>query len=131
MTNPVDIVKRMDEAFRNKDEATLREALHPDYTFKTPRMTLQGREAAVQFLIYDCACTFHNENSLFITEGNTVVHLFDWVVEAPFQGRYRMAEYLTVEGNQVRSAELFYDPTAFPPEFLEQLANTTREKTVV
>jgi hypothetical protein len=33
MTNPVDIVKRMDEAFRNKDEATLRETLHPDYIF--------------------------------------------------------------------------------------------------
>jgi hypothetical protein len=42
-----------------------------------------------------------------------------------------MAEYLTVEGNQVRSADLFYDPTVFPPEFLEQLANTGREKTTV
>ena len=130
MSSPVDIVKQMDEAFRNKDEALLRQTLHPDYTFKDPRMTLSGREAAVQFLIYDCACTFHNENSVFVSEGNKVVHLFDWVVETPFQGRYRMAECLIVEGEQVRSAELFYDPTAFPPDFLEQMAAATKPKAV-
>lgn len=131
MANPVEIVKRMDEAFRNKDEAAFRQALHPDYTFKAPKISLNSREAAVQFLIHDCPCTFHNENSVFVTEGSTVAHIFDWVVEAPFQGRYRMAEYLIVEGSQVRSAELFYDPTAFPPGFMEQMIEAAREKATV
>lgn len=118
--NNIEIVNKLDKAFREKDEATYADLLHPEYTFEGPMMRLNSKEEAVTFM-KTCPFSFHNENSQYIVEGGKVIRLFDWVVTAPFEGRFRMAEYLFIENGKVRSTELFYDTAPFPKEAMQQM----------
>ncbi len=120
MMNHVEIVKKMNSIIESKDMNAYREILHPNYTFKGPMMTMNSRDEAVEFMS-SCPFKFRHENCIFVSEGNTVVHMFDWVVEAPMQGRFRMAESVVIEGDKIRSVEMFFDTAIFPKEMMEEM----------
>jgi hypothetical protein len=119
MTPIVDIVKQYEAAWDNKNEAAYKALLHPSYMFKGPVMSYGPEEAVTMMKM--CPMKAHYANCVFMTEGNRVAHMFDWVIEAPFQKTMRMAAFYMVENNQIRSHELFYDTAAFPAEFMEQM----------
>lgn len=115
MTNGIDIVKRMDQAFKEKDKETFRSLLHEDYKFRGPMMGFDNAEQATAF-VEDCPFEFHNENESYVAENGSIARTFDWVVTAPFQATIRMSEHLSVVDGKVKSAELFYDTAKFPQE---------------
>ena len=120
MATPVEIVQQLNQAFMEKNETVVRERLHPQFTGRCPLASVNGRDEALE-MMKKCPFVWHIENSVFVAEGDSVVQLFDWVVESPFQGRFRTARYVTLENGLVRSAEMFYDTSALPREVLDQL----------
>jgi len=127
MTTPTELVKQFNTAFSEKNETAVRAILHPNYTASCSMSKVNGPEEAIAML-KECPFDCHNENSIFVTEGNSVAHFFDWVVEAPFRGRYRVAQYVTLKDGKVLSAEMFYDTGALPKEVQEQMAQMKQQK---
>ncbi len=114
MANAAEIVKKLNTAWENKDEAAMRLLLHPDYHFKGPMMEMTTEE--VIGFMHTCPFECNNQNSEIISEGNKVVQVFDWHITAPFQATIPMVEVLEIEGNKVKKARLFFDTALFPEE---------------
>ena len=53
------------------------------------------------------------EGSRFIVDGNQIAHAFTWKMTAPMKVDVPMCEILEVEGNLIRSSELYYDSRLF------------------
>ena len=120
MSDAIEIVKKLNNAFETKDQAAFRSLLHPKYTFRGSLMALQSPEEAVQFLA-NCPFKAKSENVQFFVADNTVTQIFDWVVKEPFQGIIRMCDVIALKDGKVFSEELFYDSAKFPKEVLEGL----------
>jgi hypothetical protein len=120
MSTSIEMAQQLNNAFMEKDEATLCKLLSPAYTARCPLSSVSSRDEALE-MMKTCSFVCHNENSVFLADGTAVAHFFDWVVEAPFQSRIRTAQYITIDGEQISSVELFYDTSALPKEMLEQL----------
>lgn len=119
MSNNVETVKHMNTAWKNKDEAGMRASLHPDYNFKGPMMDMDI-EGCIEFM-KTCPFECKNLNSEMVSEGNKVVHIFDWDVTAPFQANIPMVEILEFEGDKIKNARLYFDTAKFPAEFMKQM----------
>ena len=78
-------------------------------------MTMNGVEEAVDFM-KKCPFESNTENCEVVIDGQTLVHVFDWNVSAPFQAVIPMVEVLEFEGQKVKRARLFYDSALFPEE---------------
>lgn len=130
MPTPMEVVKAFEKAFREKDAVAYRNLLHPNYEGRCPMGTVSNRDQAVEAM-QACPLTFYRENSVYVAEGNTVVHIFDWIVEAPFQAKTRVVQHLTIENGQIRSLEMIMDTAIFPKEFVEQMEKMTKEKASV
>ena len=115
-----DVAKKMTNAWKEKDGASFRSCLHDDSSFKGPMMELKSPNEAVDFM-NRCPFEFTNENCEIVVEGQTLVHLFDWKVTAPFQGTIPMVEVMEYEGEKVKRARLFFDSALFPTEVRAQM----------
>lgn len=115
MGNSAEIVKKLDQAWKNKDESAMRLLLHPDYHFKGPMMEMKSVDEAIVFM-KDCPFECDTQTSMLISEGNKAVHVFDWHVTAPFQATIPMVEVLEIEDNKIKKARLFFDTALFPEE---------------
>lgn len=120
MSTMLEVAKTMNKAWHDKDEAAFRRCLHEDYSFTGPMMTMNSVDEAVEFL-KKCPFESTTENCEVVIEGNTLVHVFDWHVSAPFQAVIPMVEVLEFEGEKVKRARLFYDSALFPAEIKESM----------
>ena len=116
----IEVAKKMTKAWEQKDEAAFRACLHESYSFKGPMMELKSANEAVEFM-NRCPFESTSENCEAIVEGNTLVHIFDWKVTAPFQATIPMVEVMEFEGDKVKRARLFFDSALFPAEVKEQM----------
>ena len=124
MNTITDVAKKMIEACQQKDEAALRTCLHDNYSFKGPMMEMKGVNEAVDFM-KRCPLEYTNENCEGIVEGETLVHIFDWKVTAPFQATIPMVEVMEFEDNKVKRVRLFFDSALFPAELKAQMMAET------
>ncbi len=113
MTSPVDIVKRMNQAFEAKDTASAKTLLHPQYKFKGPMMEMNSPEEVLGFM-QACPFACHSENISIMAEGNRVAQTFDWVSTAPVAFRIRMCSIAQIGDGKIKSEEMFYDTAKFP-----------------
>lgn len=111
----LDVAKKMNQAWHDKDQEAFRQCLHKDYTFTGPMMTMNSADEAVDFMT-KCPFDSATENCEVFVEGQTLVHVFDWHVTAPFQATIPMVEVLEFEGGKVKRARLFFDSALFPAE---------------
>ncbi len=124
MSTLVDVAKKMTKAWEDKDEAAFRACLHDDYTFKGPMMEMNSANEAVEFM-NSCSFECTSENCEVVVEGQTLVHIFDWKVTAPFQATIPMVEVMEFEGDKVKRARLFFDSALFPAEIKAQMMEKT------
>lgn len=124
MSTLVDVAKAMTKAWEEKDAASFRACLHADYSFKGPMMEMKSADEAVEFM-NRCPFEFTNENCEVVVEGQTLVHIFDWKVTAPFQATIPMVEVMEFEGDTVKRARLFFDSALFPAEIKAQMMSQT------
>lgn len=124
MSTLVDVAKKMTKAWEDKDEAAFRACLHDDYTFKGPMMEMNSANEAVEFM-NRCSFECTSENCEVVVEGQTLVHIFDWKVTAPFQATIPMVEVMEFEGDKVKRARLFFDSALFPAEIKAQMMAKT------
>lgn len=120
MTDYTEIAKKLDAAWRTKDEATLQKLLHKDYHFKGPMMEMKGAKEAIEFM-KNCPFESKNENCEVVVQDNKLVHIFDWNVTAPFQASIPMVEVLEFEGDKVRKARLFFDTAKMPSQAMGEM----------
>ncbi len=118
MSQSIEIVKKLIKAFEIKDQATFASLLHPRYTFKGAMMQMNNPKEAVEFMA-QCPFKAKHQNAQFHEAGDTVIQIFDWVVEEPFKGTIHMCSVITLKDGKVFSEELFYDSAKFPKEVLE------------
>ena len=124
MSTLVDVAKKMTKAWEDKDEAAFRACLHDDYTFKGPMMEMNSANEAVEFM-NRCSFECTSENCEVVVEGQTLVHIFDWKVTAPFQATIPMVEVMEFEGDKVKRARLFFVSALFPAEIKAQMMAKT------
>lgn len=124
MSTLIDVAKRMTKAWQEKDESTFRGCLHDDYTFKGPMMEMRSANEALECL-RRCTFEFTNEKCEVVVEGNTLVHIFDWKVTAPFLATIPMVEVMEFEGEKVKRARLFFDSALFPAEVKQKMMAET------
>jgi len=116
----IELAKRMTKAWQEKDESTFRACIHDDYTFKGPMMEMRSAHEAVEFM-KQCAFECSTENCEVVIEGQTLVHMFDWTVTAPFQATIPMVEVMEFEDDKVKRARLYFDSALFPAEVKQQM----------
>ncbi len=124
MSTMIDVAKRMTKAWQEKDESTFRACIHDDYTFTGPMMAMRNANEALEFM-RECAFEHSTENCEVVSEGNTLVHIFDWKVMAPFQKTIPMVEIMEFEGDKVKRARLFFDSALFPDQVKQQMMAET------
>ena len=124
MSTLIDVAKQMTEAWVRKDEAAFRACLHPNYSFKGPMMEMKSANEAVEFM-KRCQFESTSENCEVVVEGNTLVHVFDWNVSAPFTATIPMVEVMEFEDKKVKRSRLFFDSALFPAEVKEQMMAAT------
>ncbi len=124
MSTMMEVAKRMTKAWKEKDEAAFRACIHDDYTFTGPMMDMRNADEAVECMKQ---CTFEHStaNCEVVIEGNTLVHIFDWTVTAPFQHTIPMVEVMEFEGDRVKRARLFFDSAQFPEEVKQHMLAET------
>lgn len=122
MNQAVELVKRVNQALEAKDIKTYRSLLHSNYKFKGPMMEMNDPDEAAA-IMEACPFTYRNENVVYISEGEKVVAVSDWVVTAPVKFSIHMAEYLTIKDGKILASELFFDTAKFPAEAMEILAS--------
>ncbi len=125
MSTMIEVAKRMTKAWQEKDESTFRACIHDDYTFRGPMMEMRSANEALECM-KQCAFECTTENCEVVAEGQTLVHVFDWKVTAPFQATIPMVEVMEFESDKVKRARLFFDSALFPEEVKQQMmAETT------
>ena len=124
MDKLIDVAKQMTDAWTRKDEAVFRSCLHPDYSFKGPMMEMKSANEAVEFM-KRCPFESTSQNCEVVVEGNTLVHIFDWKVTAPFQAIIPMVEVMEFQNEKIKRSRLFFDSALFPAEVKEQMMAQT------
>lgn len=120
MTTKQDIAKELVEAWVTKNEEVIRKYLHVDFHMKGPMMELNSMEECVASMDgspFESTC----QNSEMIEQGDSVVHVFDWVVSAPFQATIPTVEVMEFAGEKVKTSRLYYDTAILPADFVEQM----------
>lgn len=113
MSQVLDIVHEYYQAIEVKDFEKVRSLIDDQYTFKGPFMQFNGADECIEQM-KECSFEAQHEVVRTITDGKQVVLIFDWTCSKPFQGTFRMCEYLQVENGRILSAELIFDTANFP-----------------
>ena len=115
MQNLIDIVMRVNQAFLDKDEATLRAHLAPNYRYRGPieAMNIDGIEACLTVMRgFELAPV--NANSEWIVESDQVVEIFEWTLNDPVHCIVPMIEVTTFRNRQIGLTRAFFDPVLLP-----------------
>lgn len=97
-----------------QDGSMIRPLLSDNFTFKAPMMTFDDPDAYVAHLVGFCG---HVKNSRYISEGDSVVHIFTLVAEMPDGQKYlEMCDIFTFDGGKIARQELYTDSKQFPDE---------------
>ncbi len=120
MSKTLELVKEAYKAWESKDAEALKKVLHADYVAKMPGgMEIKGIDGAIHCLS-QCPFESHGENEIYVTEGDSVVRMWDMVAEGEKGFRVRMAELTVVKDGKILANEAFFDSKAFPKEAQEQ-----------
>lgn len=111
----IEIVQKVNQAFLDKDETTLRAHLAPDYTYVGPveDMNIEGIEACVA-LMHGFDLRPVNAKSEWISDTNRVVEIFEWTLETPVSCVVPMVEITTFDNQQITSTRAFFNPALLP-----------------
>ena len=115
MSELVEIVEKVNQAFLDKDEATLRACLHENYRYIGPvdAMNIDGIEACIAMMRgFDLKPV--NANSQWITQHNKVVEIFDWTLTDSVQCVVPMVEVTTFRDQRIASTQAFFNPALLP-----------------
>lgn len=120
MTTKQDIVEALAQAWITKDASVFRKYMHVDMHMEGPMIAFESLD---DFLDSIKGCPFESlcQNSDIIVQGDKVVHVFDWVVTAPFQATIPFVEVMVFEGDKVKTSRSFFDTAIFPADFIEQM----------
>jgi hypothetical protein len=83
-------------------------------------MEMKGIDEAVE-LMKNCPFESRNENSEVVVQDNKLVHIFDWIVTAPFQETIPMVEVMEFEDSKLKKARLFFDTAKFPAQAMDSM----------
>lgn len=120
MTKRQEIVKAVANAWNAKDKGVLRKHLHEYYSFQGPMMSIVGAEENIKS-VDDCPFESTFENSEMIEQGDRVVHMFDWLVSAPFQANIPVVEVTDFVEDKMSKTRFFFDTGKMPAECVEQM----------
>ncbi len=113
MAQVLELVNSYYRAFEEKDFEKMRSLLDDHYTFKGPLMQANSADECIAQMK---ECSFEGKHKMVqvFTEENQAVVIFDWTCSKPFQGTFRMCEYLQVKNKKIVSSELIFDTANFP-----------------
>lgn len=120
MTTKQAIVEALAQAWVTKDDIVFRKYMHVDVRMDGPMMAFESLDDLLDSM-KDCPFESTCQNSDIIVQGDKVVHVFDWVVTAPFQATIPTVEVMAFEGDKVKKSRLFYDTAILPADFIEQM----------
>ncbi len=118
MSKSTELIQQYNENFQSKDIDKVRTLLHDEFTFTGPMMQFGNPDEfanAMREWGFDC----RNENVQFVSEGNNVVQIFDWIVTAPFQVTISMCECFEIKDDKILSSKLFFDTAKMPKMEME------------
>lgn len=121
MASSMEIAKAYVKARSEKNIATCRELLSEDFRLQSVLGSATNREEALE-QIQNPRVEGVIENSMIISEGEYVVHMYDWNVEAPVKGSFSMAENIVIRDGKIVSSQVNYDVASFPEEIRRRLA---------
>ena len=113
MSNATDIVRAYCEAFSAKDLQALRGLLNDEFSFHGTMMSTEGADDFIEQL-RSFPFQARYDDSRMIVEGDSVAHMFDFVVSAPVEAKVRMCECFEVKNGKLQSSRLYFDPSQFP-----------------
>ena len=101
------------EAFGTQNWTKLRSLITDNFSFRGSMASFDNPDdfiSAMSQLPFEG----HPENSKFTADGSRVAHSFVWKMTSPTITDIHMCEVFEVEGDKVRSSELYYDSAAMP-----------------
>jgi|GEM_PF-4429381 len=115
MTELIEIVEKVNQAFLDKDETTLRAFLAPDYKYIGPveAMNIDGVDACIS-VMKGFELKPINAKSEWIANADKVVEIFEWTLETPVSCVVPMVEISTFRNQQITSTRAFFDPALLP-----------------
>ena len=111
----IDVVRATFAAYRAQDRAAAERLLAPDFVFTSPQDDHIDKAASLE-RCFPTAGRFRSQHLLQVTSdgGDGVFVLYEY--ELQDGQRYRNAEYLTVRGEQLVEAQVFFGGRApLPP----------------
>ncbi len=118
MSANIETVKRFNKACEEKDADAIAEFLHPEYTFKEPKMSFDNPKDFLEFMKI-CPFTGKPENIDFIEDGDKVVQIFDCSMSEPLSFTYRMCDILHFKDGKIIAEEVFYDTAQIPKDAVD------------
>jgi len=115
MSELIAMVQRVNQAFLDKDEATLRACLTPDYTYTGPldAMNIDGLEACIS-VMNGFELKPVNAKSEWVETTDKVVEIFEWTLKQPISCVVPMVEISTFRNQKIASTRAFFDPALLP-----------------
>jgi len=111
--NIKEIAMKIEKAWEEKDEATLRKHLHPDYISKDPMMTVKGIDKTIEKMK-----SFPFKGALeikkFISEGDTHTEEGVWHVHSPFKADIPYVSIMTFEKDKLKNKNIYFDTAKIP-----------------
>jgi len=127
MSKNIELIKKYNEGFANKDMQAVRALLNDDFTFNGPMMQFNSPDEMIAGLQN---CPFEASHALkhIIEQDNHVVQIFDWVVTAPFEASIEMCEHLQIKDNTIIAGNLYFDTAKMPADAMGNAQCSTVEK---
>lgn len=113
MTDINNLAKIIEKAWDQKDEATLRQYLHPEYTSCDPMTTVKGIDKTIEKMK-----AFSLEGELevkrFITQDDTNVLEGVWHLESPFKADIPYVSIKRFENEKLIEQNIYFDTGKLP-----------------
>lgn len=104
-----EIALKIMKAWEEKDEATMRAHLHPDYISKDPMETTKGVDKTIEKMkIFPFKGRVDTEH--FISEGDTVVAAGIWHVDSPIKAEVPIISLTKFEKDKIKEKRIYFDP---------------------
>ena len=106
--NPAALVRAYLQAAGEKNFAVVRDMLSEDVTFAGPAMEIDGAEAYVEALRRLAPVLVRYDVRKLFVDGTDVCAIYDFVTDTA-AGAVRSVEWIRLDGDKLRSVELFFD----------------------
>lgn len=108
MLDTKQLSEKVMKAWDEKDEASMRELLHPDYVCTDPMTTTRGIDNTIEKMR-----EFKFESDLkirnCICEGDMVVIEGDWLVSAPMKAEVPLSTTMRFENGRLKEKYIYFD----------------------